>query len=284
MLPEEEEARRSPTTSASEITSPGSNWPPAFPPAPPSPPSLPNPRSVPSHGFRPGVIWYLLALAFLLMSAFAYLMRPRQVGPQSAQAVSQPILPRTEALPSVHDGSSVPSKIDESRNREDEFRQLINTHLSISPTQPNVGILIEPSKPEPGGSIADSLFGFLTSTTKIRFIANLADTRALTAGGFFDDLYAGNGQFLTQAFRLSRLDYLLLGKAVYSFRRQPTLDPELITSDLTLTCRLVDRTGTVTQSVSFSSTGAGYTETQALERATENAATQLKERIIDSIR
>jgi hypothetical protein len=168
-------------------------------------------------------------------------------------------------------------------SREDQFLKLINTTLSISSTQPNVALLIVVAGPDNPSQAVDVLQGFLANT-KAHLIFNLADTTALKAGGFFDDMYAGNGQFLSQAARLSRVDYILLGKAAISLRRQPDLDPDLVTCGLTLTCKLVDRTGTVVQSGSFNAAGPGFTQAKALEGAAENVARQLKERILDSIR
>jgi hypothetical protein len=160
---------------------------------------------------------------------------------------------------------------------------LINSNLSVSSSQPNLALLVDSSGPPTPGSINDSLNGFLNGT-KVRIVANLADLSALKTQGFFDDLFGGNSSFLSQAAQLSRVDYILLGKAAYSFRRQPELDPDLMTCDFSLTSRLADRTGTVIRSASFSTTGPGFTPAQALERATENAAQQLKEKVFDAIR
>jgi len=168
-------------------------------------------------------------------------------------------------------------------SREYQFLKLINTNLSISSTHPNVAFVIVAASPGSPSQAVDALRGFLADT-KAHLIFNLANADALKDGGFFDDMYAGDGRFLSQAARLSRVDYFLLGKAAVSFRRQPDLDPDLVTCDLTLTCRLLDHSGTVVQSGSFSAPGPGFTQAKALEAAAENVARQLKEQILDSIR
>src|SRR5205807_35361 len=117
----------------------------------------------------------------------------------------------------------------------------------MSPSQPNVSLLIDASGPGDSRSLADSLRGFL-SGTKLRLVGNLADVNRLKAGDFFEALYAGDGQLLGDAIRISRVDYILMGRAAYSFRPQPNLDPNLITCDLKVTYRLVDHSGTMTQS------------------------------------
>ena len=83
-------------------------------------------------------------------------------------------------------------------------------------------------------------------------------------------------------FRVSII--FLLGRASCNFRPQPDLDPDLVTCDLTLSCRLVDRSGTVVQSGSFTSPGPGFTRDKALEAAAENVARQVREKILAYIR
>jgi hypothetical protein len=247
-----------------------------------SPPSVQRPS--------PG-IWFTLAGAFLLVAVFAYLVRPQRVEQQQSgpavQAAPQapPVVatlrPPEPAAPS-RQSQAVPVTAQPPRpTREEEFGRLVNTNLSLSSTQPNVAVLITSSGP--GASVADALQGLL-SDARTRLIFNLADLNALRAGGFFDEMYAGNGQLLSQATRLSGVDYILLGKALYAFRPQPGLDPDLLTCDLTLACRLVDRAGTAVQSASFTVAGPGFTQAQALERAAENAARQLKEKVLDTVR
>jgi hypothetical protein len=169
------------------------------------------------------------------------------------------------------------------QQREDRFRRLINANLSLSSSKPNVALLIESSASIGGTSVVDSLDGFLTDATQARLVTNLADINALKVGGFFDELYNGNPQLLSQAAQLSRVDYILVGRATSSFR-QANLDPDLLTCDLKVTCRLVDRSGTVVRSGSFVAAGAGFTQGNALNGAAENVARQLKEKILDFIR
>ena len=269
--------------------------PPGSPPPPPTPPvvlPLPEPRP---HS-RSGMTWFTLALAFLIVAAFAYIARPSRPETQLAQSVKAarqtspgPAASGQQALSPAPELQSLPrpSRIEliepATPSREEQFARLINTNLSISSTQSNVGLLVAASGPGSPSSVVDALQGFITDP-KIHFIFNLADTDALRSAGFFDDMYSGNGQFLSQAVRLSRLDYILLAKATYSCSRQPDLSPDLLTCELNFTCRLVDRTGSTVQSGSFTAPGPGFSESQALKRAAENVAKQLNEKILRSIR
>jgi hypothetical protein len=246
-----------------------------LPPAPPEPP-----RELPQ------TIWFVLSAAFVLVAIFLYVAQPSSEQaktfpprdpPGGSGTVSPPVgsSARREGRAEI---SSAPPP-----SREAVFKGLINSNLSVSSSQPNLALLVDSSGPSTSGSVNDSLSGFL-SDTKLRIVANLADLNALKTQGFFDDLFGGNSRFLSQAAQLSHVDYILLGKATYSFRPQPELDPDLTTCDLSLTSRLSDRSGTVVRAESFSTTGPGFTAAQALERATENAAQHLKEKILDAIR
>jgi hypothetical protein len=168
-------------------------------------------------------------------------------------------------------------------SREEVFLGLINGDLTISTTRPNVAVVIDSSGSTGTRSVAEALQGFLGNDGQAQLIGNIADMDALKVGGFFEDLYAGNGQFLKAAAQKSHIDYMLLGKAAISFRRQPDIDPTLITCDLTLSAKLADHAGTIVRSGSFTVAGPGFTEDQALQQATENLALQVKQKLLDTI-
>jgi hypothetical protein len=264
---------------------PESELPPAVPIAAPNPPPTrrPQPPSKPGWLSHPKS-WFVLAAAALVLAGVAYLAQPR---PQQAQTRglsggSGPGSSKPPA-PGVQTAMKDPAVDPPVQSRESQFGELINRSLSVSTALPNLAVLIDSSGPPTPGSVGDSLSGFLAGS-KVKIINNLADINALKTQGFFDDLYGGNSGFLSKAAQLSRVDYILLGNATYSFRRQAELDPDLTTCDLSLTVRLANRAGTFVQSESFSVTGPGFTQAQALERASENAAQRLKEKILDAIR
>jgi hypothetical protein len=318
--PVENSSQAPPPASPRVVSSPPSTPPPQPPTPEPPPPQPPLPHSTPiapAPSFpvaRSSVGWFVLggslliaaaiggAIAFSRSQTVAPAQReslpPRGPEPSNVDRNAPTRIVQTQASsPATAQGSPAvgpllsptppaqtrleqsPAPTIPSSSRGEGFQELINTKLSKSSTQPNVALLIDSTGT---GAGADALQGFLTGT-KVRIIANLADVNALKSGGFFDQLYAGNSGLLGQAIQLSHVDYILVGKATYSFRRQAGLDPDLLTCDLTLSVRLADHSGTVVQSASFSALGPGFSESQALERASENAAQQLKSRIIDSI-
>ena len=206
---------------------------------------------------------------------------PRPVVPSSSQTSTdkppeRPIKPKEQA-------PTPPLASQQDPARDKEFRRLINTNLSLSTSEPNVAFLIDFSG-SAIGLLAASLQDSLGDSGGFRLIGNLAYVKALKVGGYFDDLYAGNGHLLTEAFAMSGVDYILLAKAASSFHRQQDPDPRLITCDLTLACKLFDRKGTVIRIRSFSVAGAGLSDAEVSNRAIETFVQQVREKMLDVIR
>jgi hypothetical protein len=240
-----------------------------------------------------GRIFYMLGAVFFALAIIAYVVnrkQPQAQGPimeRAAVAAATPTATLPESRPSAKKtepdaGPSAAGDRVQQPSREEQFRALINTNLAISATQPTIALVVVPAGSEAGVSVADALQGFLADP-RFQFAANLADVQALRTGGFFDEMYAGNGRFLRDAAQISRVSYILLGKASYSFRQQPDLAADLLTCDLTVTCRLVDHDGTVVHSGSFSAPGPGFGQAQALQHAAERVARQLKDSMFAAI-
>jgi len=92
---------------------------------------------------------------------------------------------------------------------------------------------------------------------------------AFKSGGFFEEIYGGNTKNMKESGAMADLDYLLLGKVSYSFRKNPQLDQDLISCDLTFAYKVVDRQCNISGSGVKNTIGAGFKEEAALERAME---------------
>lgn len=160
-------------------------------------------------------------------------------------------------------------------DRQDELQRLINTNLPMSSTQPNVAMLIDASGDLRGVSVGDKLHALLTHKIDANLIGNLADIKVLKERGIFDELFGGNSSLIRVAHERSKVDYVLLGKATYSFRAQSSVQADLLACDLVLTYRLFDHSAAMVRANSLSSVGAGFTNRQALENASEGIAQQL---------
>lgn len=66
---------------------------------------------------------------------------------------------------------------------------------------------------------------------------------AFISRGYFDDLFQGDKDLRTIAGSASGIDYLLLGKLGYSFPKGSEVDAALVSCDLTLSCKLINRAG-----------------------------------------
>jgi hypothetical protein len=189
--------------------------------------------------------------------------------------------PGPDKRPDKNTGEST-VQVMESAQKSPEFATFVNRHVSLSSSQRNVALVIDTHGQANPTPVGDLLGGFL-GDKNVRTILNLVDVRGLKANGFFEDFYAGNRDLIREAIRLSGVDYVLLGEAEYQFRKQPALDPDLITCDLTVKSRLADRRGTIIQSAVFSAPGPGFTEAQAIERAAENIAQQLSKKFFETL-
>jgi hypothetical protein len=239
-----------------------------------------------------GVIWFIFAGAFFLVAVLTYVTNSRQpatpISPAPVQAAPEAppsgSHPAPETPHPLAPAPTIPTPAKKDVARAAEIEQMINTTLSLSSSQPNVGILFDAAAPETEGSAAEVLRSYLGSESSVRLIFDFADTAALKSHGFLTQLYGGNAALLTEVLRLSRLDYINLVKAGYSFRQQPELDQDLVTCDLVLTYRLVDRSGQTVQSGRLSAAGPGFTRSTALDIAAERTASQLREKVFASIR
>lgn len=163
-----------------------------------------------------------------------------------------------------------------------QFTTLVNSRVTLSSLRPNVALVIDAPKQTGAISIADLLSGFLNDE-KVHIVLNLVNPEALKERGFFDDFFSGNGSLLRDAARISNVDYILLGRADYGFRKQQALDPDLITCDLNLNVEVADRQGTISRSAAFHVAGPGFTEAEAIEGAAKNAARQLTIEVLGAL-
>ena len=245
----------------------------------------PNDSGSPSNfdraNAKPYALLAIVIVSVLLVSVLVYVFRPTphviatvtEKGPEVNLPFNPP--PGAKATKSDPPAQAVePKRVD--------FANFVNRHVSLSTSQRNVALVVDTpgqTVPIPVGDLLNGFFG----DQKVRTILNLVDVKGLKANGFFDDFYAGSGDLIREAIRLSGVDYVLLGQAEYNFQNKTTLNPELITCDLTVRCRLADRRGTIIQSGMFSAPGAGFTEAKALENAAEAVARQLTSKFFGAL-
>ena len=170
-------------------------------------PAIPPPTLPAPHPKRE-TFWFILAAAFLIVGAFAYIVRPKvdlrreTAGVQAAPEPSpRPVLARPGP-------TEPPSAKPVFLTREEQLTKLINSNLSISAAQPNIAVVIVASGPGNSGSAVNALQRSL-SDPNLHLIFNLADINKLMTAGFFDDMYSGDGQLAYRAVQLSRVDYIL---------------------------------------------------------------------------
>jgi len=174
--------------------------------------------------------------------------------------------PAAEAAKPLPGGVAVPPGKKEDRGQA--LRSLINKRATLQHGVPNVALVIEAKGGAVGDSAQSALYRLLRSD-RVQVVTGYFREGAFKSGGFFEEIYGGNTKNLKESGAMADLDYLLLGKVSYSFRKNPQLDQDLISCDLTFAYKVVDRQCNISGSGVKNTIGAGFTEEAALERAME---------------
>ena len=167
-----------------------------------------------------------------------------------------------------------PPKRDERTTRIEEFRSLLNT-VNLNPGQRNIAVVVETIGSATAISPDQSFYGHLR-LEGARFLTDLFKQEVITRG-YFDQMYAGEKELTRIALNTSHVDYLVLGRLSSIFRSGAQIDRDLISCDLTLTYKVVDRNGDAITSDSFQVVGPGFSENAAAQRAAELLANQFCE-------
>lgn len=166
--------------------------------------------------------------------------------------------------------------------RLNDFKALVNRGITAIPGKRTIALVID-SQPQTGGVEPAQAFQGALRSDRASFASNLYRLDLLKAKGFFDELYQGDKELLGITASLSGVDYTLLGRLSHSFRKDSSLDANLISCDLSLNCRIADRHGNVILSDSLSAAGPGFTEASALENAAQALSLRFRDQILPRI-
>lgn len=149
-------------------------------------------------------------------------------------------------------------------------RKQIDPPLRGSPP-PTVALVVDAVGFGGGDIASDALQGLLAVPGKMRIIAG-SPSSVNADGGLWASL---SGERAVRSLARFHADYLLVDRLNIVFRRNPEIDADLITCEMSTTARLVDRSGMVVRSVFLPVAGPGFTRGQAFESAIENTARRL---------
>ena len=189
-----------------------------------------------------------------------------------------------EIKPNSYSNAGVDEKaeISEKERKLDEFRSLINKMVTAYPDKRNVAIIIESSETDRGISPENLLYNLL-KTEKINIIINFFKEKTFKSKGFFREVYDGNTELLREADVFSQIDYVILGRIDYSFRKTGLIDKDLVSSDIAFSYKVINKNAQVVESNSISVIGPGFSEDRALERGLEILCEEYSNRIMRSI-
>jgi hypothetical protein len=98
--------------------------------------------------------------------------------------------------------------------------------------------------------------------------------------GFLRAVYDGDTASLTSSGALTAVDRILIGRVERSCRKTGQFDSDLVTCDVQLYFKVIDRHGAVANADHFAMAGAGFSEDAARDRAVEMLVQQNGKRII----
>lgn len=178
------------------------------------------------------------------------------------------------------DSGSPDVKVGRREQRLAEFRTLLNP-VGLAAGKRNIAIMIAASGSASGFAPEQALYGHL-KPDRGHLITDLFRQDLITRG-YFNDLYQGDKELLKLATNASRVDYLILGRLNYSFRRGTHVDNDLVSCEITLSFKAINQAGDVVRGDSFRVVGPGFSENAALERGIELLSDQFYERILKPI-
>jgi hypothetical protein len=161
----------------------------------------------------------------------------------------------------------------ETFNELDDFKTTF-TKLNLNKSANYIALAI-PVSEQKYSSLEKALLNQLKISKGI-FINNYFKNNFYTSG-YFDKIYSGDTNLLTDAGVFTQINYLILGQMTYSFRKSNTLNEELISCDINFGYKILNKNASVISSDNISVIGPGFTEELALGRGIEILAKKYSE-------
>jgi hypothetical protein len=98
---------------------------------------------------------------------------------------------------------------------------------------------------------------------------------SLRKEGFAAEMYAGDAALLREAMMVTQLSSLVVAQVSVACEKKSSLDPDLLTCDLTASARKFDAQGNPGGTVSAHGVGGGFNRNEAVDQAAERAASGL---------
>jgi hypothetical protein len=172
-------------------------------------------------------------------------------------------------------------EMDEKEKRIRDFRSLINQNVVTYSDKSNIAVVIESLHTEGGLSPENALLGLLKKD-KVNIIEHYF-REAFKTKGYFNEIYGGNTELLTQTNALSKLDCMIVGKIDYTFKKGSQVDKDLVSCNINFTFKVINNKGDIVKSDSIKVVGPGFSEDAALERGLEILVERYSDRILKSL-
>jgi len=117
------------------------------------------------------------------------------------------------------------------------------------------------------------------SSPELRLVTGFF-TPAFRERGLLRAVYDGDTEILTKSGALAAVDRILIGRVERACRERGQLDSDLVTCDVGLHFKIIDRSGAIASAGHVAVAGAGFSEDAARERAIEMLVQQHGARVI----
>jgi hypothetical protein len=182
-------------------------------------------------------------------------------------------------------GSRLPEKVQgppplrERKINAEELKDLINPGAATQSGKSNVALVLASPKTG-GGTSPDTTFYGLAKSDKVNLVSHYFKEGPFISRGYFDEIYNGNTDLLKKANVFSKVDFLLMGRFNYSFKKTSQYGQELVSCDFKFSYKIINKEGSIIRSEMRSVVGPGFSEDEALQRAAEIFAEKHLENIL----
>lgn len=172
-------------------------------------------------------------------------------------------------------------EIDEKERRLIEFKSLVNQNAAIYPDKVNVAVVID-SLHTGGGLFPGNKLVTLLKKDNVNLLDHYFK-EAFKTKGYFKEIYEGDTEILGQSGVLSKIDYIIIGKIDYKFKKGLEIDKDLVSCNVNFTYKIINKKGEILKSDNINVVGPGFSEEAALLRGLEMIAEKYSETILKSV-
>ena len=151
-------------------------------------------------------------------------------------------------------------------NELDEFNSTLNREIILDKNTKNVALAIKITDKK--FSSIERGFANQVKVENLNFL-NTYFKESFYTNGYFNNIYSGNADLLKKAGVFDQLNYVILGKLKYSFRKSTISNEDIISCDINFSYKILNTSAAIISADNISAVGPGFAEEQALKKSIE---------------